>query len=96
MEYEHKNPLVSETYLRVMMLDDGSVLIDDVTYGFVHTGTAISYWDKRYYRQDKETYTPIVGKNHTYYVYGCDAELAKKIAILYHAKRGKFPKWNFD
>jgi len=94
--YEYRNPGPHETYLRVTLLDDGSALIEDVTYGFVHTGTAVSYWDKRYYEQEQSLYKPIVGKNFTYFVFGCKPELARKIAILYHQKHGKSPKWTLD
>lgn len=95
MSDDIRSPLPSETYLRVTILDDGGALIEDVTYGFVAQGH-LSYWDVKYYNGEKARYEKIEGKQHTYFVCGCDRDIATKIAIFYHKNRGTLPKWNFE
>ena len=95
MAYKHENPKVYETFIRVTMLDDGGALIEDVTYGMVHEGN-LHFYDVQFYERELASYHEIKGKHHTYFVYGCEPDLAKKIAILYHAKRGKLPIVDFS
>ena len=94
MAYKHENPKVYETFLRVTMLEEGGALIEDVTYGMVHEGN-LAYYDVKYYERELASYEKIKGNTHTYYVYGCEVDLAKKIAILYHAKHGSLPRVDF-
>ena len=92
---DYKNPLPNETYLNVIPLSDGGMLINDVTYSF-HSEGYLSYWDVKYYELERSKYTPVRGKNHTYFVYGCNDELCKPVAIAYHKKLGKHEVWKLD
>lgn len=95
MANKYENPRMFETFLRVTMLVDGGALIEDVTYGMVHEGN-LGYYDVQFYERELASYHKIKGKAHTYYVYGCEVDLAKKIAILYHAKHGTLPIVDFS